>query len=121
MSCSNSSEFFAITMEYPSENGWKSRLLCLKDFLKKCLAFPFILIAKACKTFFRLIGMCLSAGLLILTLGSSTTIKELFIRRVTCFAADAADWILLPLAFILCFFRLILALCVRPNFYFKDC
>ena len=115
----NSSDFFEIPIEHLPGNGAKARLFCLKDFLKKCLIFPFVLIVKACKTFFRLAGVVCSAGWLLVTLGSALSAREWFVRRVTYFAQDAADWILLPLAFLLCFFRLMLALFVRPALYFN--
>ncbi len=119
MICADSQEFFEISIGPQPENTLKARLLCLGDFLKKCLQFPLALVGKACRSCFRFLGIFLSASLVILTLGSSIKAREMFVERVVSFAKDLADWILLPLALILCFLRLILAFLIHPNFYFN--
>lgn len=119
MICTDSREFFEISIGPQPDNTLKARLECLKDFLKRALGFPFSLIGKACKTVLRFFGICLSATLVLITLGSSTSARELFIDRTVSFAKDVADWILLPFALALCFFRLILAFLIHPNFYFN--
>lgn len=113
----NSGEFFEISIGPQFDNTLRARLLCIKDFLKKCAVFPFALLGKACKTFFRLVGVCFSSILVLITLGGSANARELFVNRMAVLAKDLADWILLPLAFILCFLRLILAILIHPNIY----
>jgi hypothetical protein len=113
----NSSEFFEISIGPQPDNTFQARLLCIKDFLKRCVVFPFALLVKACKTILRFVGICFSAGLVLVTLGSSFRARTLFIERITCFAKDLADWVLLPFALLLCFIRLILALVIHPTFY----
>lgn len=113
----SSNDFFEISIGPQPDNTVQARLLCLKDFLKRALIFPFALIGKAIKTFFRLLGVCLSAAFVLITLGGSMSARELFIDRIASFAKDLADWVLLPLALILCFLRLILALFIHPIFY----
>jgi hypothetical protein len=113
----NSSEYFEISIGPQPDNTLQARLLCLKDFLKRCAIFPFALIAKACKTVFRFVGICFSVLFVLITLGSSFGAREMFVARITCFAKDLADWVLLPLALLLYFVRLILALVIHPTFY----
>ena len=113
----NSSEYFEISIGPQPDNTLQARLLCLKDFLKRCAIFPFALIAKACKTLFRFTGICFGALFVLITLGSSYGARAMFIERITCFAKDLADWVLLPLALLLCFLRLLLALLIHPTFY----
>lgn len=115
----NSKEFFEIAIGPQPENSIRARLLCVKDFLLKLLFFPLALLFKAGKTLLRLTGIGLSASFLLLTLGSSRKVRELFINRVIGFAKDLADWFLLPFAVTLCFFRLFLALFIHPSFYFN--
>lgn len=99
------------------ENSVKSRLLCIKDFLKQCAALPLILIIKACKTFFRGIGVCFGALFVTLTLGLSEAAREFFSGQVVALAKDFAEWLLLPFIFISRLIKLLLALFVHPNFY----
>lgn len=117
MYCASSSEFFEVSIGPQPENTLKARLECVKDFLKRALIFPFALLRKLCKTFFRFIGLVFSVAFVFITLGSSSSARELFLERISSFAKDLADWILLPLALILCFLRLILALVIHPTFY----
>lgn len=119
MYCASSREFFEISIGPQPKCALKARLFCIKDFLKRCLIFPLALIRKAVKTFFRLAAVALSALFLFATLGSSSKTRALFVDRIVLFARDLADWVLLPFAFALCFFRLILALLIHPNFYFN--
>jgi hypothetical protein len=113
----NSSEYFEVSIGPQLDNTLQARLLCVKDFLRRCAIFPLALVAKACKTLFRLVGICFGALFVLITLGSSFGARQLFVDRIICFARDLADWILLPLAFILCFLRLLLALIIHPTFY----
>ncbi len=120
-SYSSSQTFFEISshaqqIEYDSFRG---RLLCLQDFLKKLLILPFALVYKAYKTFFRAVGIFWSAALVLVTLGYSAGLRNFFVERVSSFAKDLADWILLPFAVFSCFIKLILAFLVHPSFYFK--
>ena len=119
MVCTNSQDFFAISMGPQPQNGWDARILCIKDFLKKCIRFPFALINKAFKTLFRLIGAVCAFLLLIITLGSSKIVRALFVDRIVIFAKDLADWILLPFALLWTCLRLLFALFIHPQFYFN--
>jgi len=119
MNCSESQSFFEISSGPPLKNTVQGRLLCLKDFFKRCVVFPFALLVKAFKTFFRGFAVCIAALFIFMTVGSSARAREFFILRIASFAKDLADWLLLPFALIGCFFRLILALLIHPNFYFN--
>lgn len=119
MHCAESQSFFEISNGPQLDNTFQARLLCLKDFLKRVFVFPVALLIKACKTFFRAFGVCFGAALIIITVGSSASAREFFIVRIATFAKDLADWLLLPFALIGCFFRLILAFVIHPNFYFN--
>lgn len=100
-------------------NSLKGRLVCLGTFFNKLLALPFVLFSKVYKTFLRVCGIAITAALLLLTLGASERIRELFIRRSSKLAADLTGWLLLPLAALTCFARLLLAFTVHPALYFR--
>jgi len=117
MNYANSSEFFDISVGPQPDNTLQARWVCIKDFLKRCAAFPFALFRKACKTFFRALGLAISIFLVLVTLGVSVAAREMFLERIASFAKDLADWILLPLAIVVCFLRLILALFIHPTIY----
>lgn len=119
MYCTTSKEFFEISDHIQQPNTLKARFLCLKDFLKRCLVFPFALVMKACKTVVRAVGICLSLVFVLITLGSYSRAREAFVNRVSSFAKDLADWFLLPIAIVVCFFRLILAILIHPKLYFN--
>lgn len=115
----DSNAFFEISNGPQLENNFQSRLLCLKDFLKRFAIFPFALFGKLWKTFFRAFSVCFGILLMIVTVGSSLSARDFFIERISAFAKDLADWFLLPFALIGCFLRLILAFLIHPNFYFN--
>ncbi len=117
MYSAHSSEFFEVSVGVQPDNTLEARLVCLKDFLKRCAIFPLALIGKLSKTFFRGLGVTLTALLVLVTLGGYANARKLFVNRIACFAKDLADWILLPLALLLCFLRLLLALLIHPTFY----
>ena len=119
MNYSESQSFFEISNGPQLDNTFQSRLLCIKDFLKRCALFPFALVSKICKTIFRGVALCFGAVLIIITVGSSAAAREFFSNRVVSFAKDLADWILLPFALIGRLARLILAFLIHPNFYFN--
>ena len=92
-----SNAFFEISNGPQLENNFQSKMLCLKDFLKRCAVFPFALVLKACKTIFRVLGLCFSAILLLITMGMA---REIFIARISVFARDLSTgffcrWLLL--------------------------
>lgn len=119
MICTDSRQFFEISMGPQPENSIGARLMCVKDFLKRLACFPAVLVGKILKTAFRLISIPFAAFLLLITLGSSSAFRKLFVDRIVILAKDLADWILLPFALILCFIRLLLALFIHPDFYFN--
>lgn len=98
----------------------RGRFLCLTALFEKLLLLPFALFAKACKTFFRILGVFFSAFFLIATLGASYGIRDFFIQRVTSLARDLADWVLLPFAVLTCFCRLLLACLIHPALFFHS-
>lgn len=102
------------------ENSLPARVVCLKDFLKKCLILPFALLNKAYKTCYRTVGVCFGAILVLITVGSSPTAREFFVERIACLAKDLADWILFPIAIFTCFIKLLMALLLHPVFYFNS-
>ena len=120
-SYSSSQSFFEIASLAQEIEGhsFRGRLLCLQDFLKKLGILPFALAFKAFKTFFRALGVFWSAGLILITLGFFSGIRNFFVERVSALAKDLADWILLPFALLSCFCKLILAFLIHPSFYFK--
>jgi len=120
MHYSSSQSFFEISNGPQLDNTFDARLICLKDFLKRCAMFPFALVMKALKTFWRGIGVCFGAALILITVASSSGAREFFVERIVIFAKDLADWLLMPFALIVCFFRLILAFMIHPNLYFTS-
>ncbi|MBX7067136.1 MAG: hypothetical protein K1X28_07890 [Parachlamydiales bacterium] len=119
MICTDSREYFEISIGPQPDNTFRARLQCLKDFLKRVIGFPLALISKFCRTILRTISIFFAAVFVICTLGSSSGARDFFVDRIVIFAKDLADWVLLPFALILCFFRLILALIIHPDFYFN--
>ncbi len=119
MHCADSQYFFESSNGPQLDNTLQARFLCLRDFLKKCALFPFGLLVKTYKTFFRGMGVCFGAVFILITVGSSASIRRWFFERIANFAKDLADWFLLPLALIGCFLRLLLAFLFHPNFYFN--
>ncbi len=119
MHCAESRSFFDTSDGPLVENTLQSRFLCLKDFLKRCGLFPFVVLMKACKTVFRVFAVCFGAGLVLMTVGSSVCAREFFVARMATFAKDVADWLLLPFAFAACSLRLLLAFLIHPHFYFN--
>lgn len=119
MICTDSRQFFEISMGPQPENSLSARFLCVKDFLKRLLCFPAILVGKILKTALRGFFVPCAALLVLITLGSSGSFRKLFVDRIVILAKDLADWILLPFAVVLCFIRLSLALLIHPDFYFN--
>jgi len=121
MNSSSSQSFFEISAhaEQIEDHSFRGKLLCLQDFLKKILILPFALLYKAYKTVLRALGVIWSAILVTATLGTSEGLRQFFVERVAALAKDLADWVLLPFAIISCFFRMLLAFLIHPNFYFK--
>ncbi len=119
MISTDSKHFFEISLGPQPDNSFAARMACLKDFLKRLLGFPFVLIGKAGKTLGKAVGVLFAAISLVATLGSSVSAREFFVDRIASFAKELADWVLLPLALGLCFVRLCLALLIHPHFYFN--
>lgn len=119
MICTDSKEFFEISMGPQPDNTLRARLQCVKDFLMRLLGFPLTLIGKACRSFGRFLAIGFAALFVLCTLGSSARARELFVNRIVIFAKDVADWVLLPLALILLVLRLLMALFIHPEFYFN--
>ncbi len=99
-------------------DSMRGRGLSLLNFFEKLAIVPFAFLFKLCRTYFRLLGLTFSALFLLVTLCSSMTVREFFVRRVAIFAADLADWVLWPIAVVSCLARLLLAAFVHPALYF---
>lgn len=119
MYCTTSKDFFEISDHIQQPNTLRARFLCLKDFFKRCLVFPFALVVKALKTVVRAASICLGLMFVLITLGSYSRAREVFVNRVSVLAKDLADWFLLPFAIVACFCRLILAILIHPKLYFN--
>lgn len=119
MHCLQSRDFFELSVGPQPEGFLSARLFCLKDFFKRVVRFPFALLAKAVCTVKHFLGIGFSLFFLLLTLGSSRKVRERFVEKFSLFAKDLADWVLLPLALISWFIRLLLSVLIHPNFYFN--
>lgn len=119
MYCASSKSFFEISDYIEYSNTLRGRLHCFKDFFKRLLVFPFGLIVKSWKTVFRVFGIIFSLVFVLITLGSYFRLREVFVNRLSNFAKDLADWLLLPIAIIVCFCRFILAIFIHPKLYFN--
>lgn len=120
MYLSESRSFFEIPNDFQMDNTVRERLLCLKDFLKRCCILPVALVVKSYKTFFRGLGLLLATFFIVVTIGSPAFVRQFFINQMSLLAKDLADWILLPFALISCFFRMIMGLIVHPSIYFNS-
>jgi hypothetical protein len=96
----------------------KGRWTIFKIFSKRLLILPFALCYKLIKTSFCLPLFLLGLFLFLLTFGCSQTQKEFFIRQVRALAKEAADWIFLPFAVAVSFFRMLFAMVFHPRIYF---
>jgi hypothetical protein len=105
--------------EWSQFDSMRGRAISLCQFFEKLALVPFAFLFKAVKTFFRFVGVGLSAGLLVITLFCSQALRELFVRRVSFLAKDLADWVLWPVAVVGCLGRLLLAAFVHPALYFR--
>lgn len=104
--------------EMASFDSVKGRLLSFARFIETGMIVPISLGCKLLRTFFRGVGVVFMTGLLVASLFSSSTIRELFVRRVKILAEDLADWVLWPVAVVSCLGRLLLAAFVHPALYF---
>lgn len=96
----------------------KGRLCCLGALFEVIGLLPFALMYKVYKTFLVAVGLALSAGLLLLTLGCAGGVREWFVSRVSCLAKNVADWVLFPFAILSCCAKLLFASFINPNLYF---
>lgn len=119
MYCADSNSYFEVSRGPQLDNTLQDRLGCAKDFFKRCALFPLALVVKALKTIWKGVGVCFGAGLVIVTAACSAGAREFFIERIVILAKDLADWILLPFAIVIRFFRLLLGVLVHPSLYFN--
>lgn len=105
MELSYSQAFFELSDDFQP----RRRLHCAVDFLKKLSIIPFALFFKAYKTFFRVVGVGLSASLMLLTLGLSVSAREWFVLRMVELAKDVTDWVLWPFSIAAYLTRLLVA------------
>jgi len=97
----------------------KGRMRCFCALMEKLSILPFAVLYKAYKTFFRAVGVVLGGSGLILTLGTSTLVREFFSRRFTSMAEDLADWVLFPFSVLSFFVKLLIASFFCPRLYFS--
>lgn len=96
-----------------------NRLEFVKIFLEILVALPLALLSKIWRTALKAAGVLMSGLFLALTLGVSKGLRELFVSRVSAFAANLADWILLPIALAICLTRLVLASVIHPSLFIR--
>ncbi len=120
MDYSSSNYFFHVSNKLIVENNFKSRLACLRNFFIRCAIFPLSLVAKGWKTLLKGAGALIASLLIVLTLGSSVSLRRFFVGRVASLAQELADWVLLPLALCSRLCRLILGWAIHPKIYFNE-
>ena len=98
----------------------RGRGRALLNFFEKLAIVPLAFVCKLCKTFFSLLGLGLSIGLLVITLCSLSGVRAFFVSRIAALAADLADWVIWPIGVIYCLARLALAATVHPALYFHS-
>jgi hypothetical protein len=101
-------------------NSVRGRLLALGRFFKTLLSIPLAFAYKAYKTTLSFLGVGLGVFALILTLCSSLATREFFVKKFVQLAKELADWVLWPIAALLCLFRLLLASSLHPALYFRN-
>jgi hypothetical protein len=87
----------------------------VKTFLWVLAALPFALLYKMWRTLLKGAGVLAVGLFLAATFGISRGLRELFVSLVSSFAANLADWVLLPFALLSCLLKLILASVVHPS------
>jgi hypothetical protein len=97
----------------------RGRTLALMRFFKTLLTIPFAFAYKLYKTALSFAGVGLGIAALFITLCGSFAAREFFVKKVTQLAKDLADWVLWPVAAILCLCRLLLAASIHPALYFR--
>jgi hypothetical protein len=93
----------------------ENRFEFVKTFLWVLAALPFALVYKMWRTLLKGAGVLTIGLFLTATFGISKGLRELFISRVSSFAANLADWVLLPFALSTCLLRLFLASVIHPS------
>lgn len=110
-------ELFELSDDFHIDNSLRTRLLCCIDFFKHCALFPWVLLFRLWKLFFRAMGVGSVACFIGLSLGISGACRGLFVERMVLFAKEMADLVLLPLGLIGSLSRLFLAFFIHPKFY----
>lgn len=70
---------------------------------------PLALLCKLWFTVLKGVGVIAAGFFILATFGFSDGLRELFIKRISSFAANLADWFLYPFALAACFSRLLFA------------
>lgn len=86
----------------------EDRFSFVRAFFEIIATLPFALVLKLWKTFLEGMGIVAAIFFLAFTLGVSKGLRELFVSRVSSFAANLADWVLYPFAVATCLSRLVL-------------
>lgn len=87
----------------------EDRLAVVREIFEILAALPFALVVKVWRTLLEGMGIVAAIFFLLLTVGISKGVRELFVSRVSSFAANLADWVLYPFALATCLSRLFLA------------
>ena len=87
----------------------KERFDFIKIIFWVIAALPLAVIYKLWFTLLKGAGVAAAGFFLAATLGFSNGFRELFVKRVSSFAANLADWVLYPFAVTACFSRLLFA------------
>jgi len=106
--------------EYTHFLSVKGRIMCLFALTKKIFKLPFALMHKLYRTFFRALGLGMSMGVFILTLGISKKARGFFLRQTNKAIKDLMDWFLWPFGVLACFSRLLLGMIFHPGLYFNS-
>jgi hypothetical protein len=91
----------------------------VKTFLEILAALPVAAIYKLWLTGCKLAGVLTSGIFLLITLGLSQGLRDLFVKQVASFAANLADWVLYPFAIATCISRFLLAMVIHPSLFFR--
>ena len=97
----------------------RGRALAFGHFFRTLFSIPLALAYKFSKTLLSFLGLGFGVAALLLTFCSSLSSREFFVKKCTLLAKDLADWVLWPIAALLCLFRLLLAASVHPALYFR--
>jgi len=95
------------------------RLEYAKILLWVLAALPFAIGSKIWRTLLKGMGVVTAALFLLLSLGISKGMRELFVKQVASFGENLADWVLYPFAILFACSRLLLGSLIHPSLFFR--